>query len=95
MKIEDNNETIKNLPLIPLRDIVVFPSTLVPFIIGRSSSKKALERAFQKDKMIFISAQIDASLDTPRPSDIYSVGLLAKIIRMSLMEIIAFMIEES
>ncbi len=86
MKIEDNNETIKNLPLIPLRDIVVFPSTLVPFIIGRSSSKKALERAFQKDKMIFISAQIDASLDTPRPSDIYSVGLLAKIIRMVKMD---------
>jgi len=82
MKINDNNEIIKNLPLVPLRDLVVFPSTIVPFIIGRPFSKKALERAFQKDKMIFISTQIDASLDNPGPSDIYSMGLIAKIIRI-------------
>lgn len=79
--ISDQSEMIKNIPLIPLRDLVVFPSTLVPFIIGRSSSVKALEMAVEKDKMIFLSAQMDASVDDPTPKDIYSMGIIAKIIR--------------
>jgi len=77
----DSSEVIKNIPLIPLRDIVVFPSTLVPFIIGRPSSVKALQVATEKNKKIFLSAQIDASLDNPNPRDIYSLGVIAKIIR--------------
>jgi len=76
-----NSEMIRNIPLIPLRDLVIFPSTLVPFIIGRSSSIQALEKANEKDKMIFLSAQMDASLDNPTPKDIYSLGVTAKIIR--------------
>ncbi len=76
-----SSEIIKNIPLIPLRDIVVFPSTLVPFIIGRPSSVKALQVATEKNKMIFLSAQIDATLDNPNPRDIYSLGVIAKIIR--------------
>jgi ATP-dependent Lon protease len=75
------SEVIKNISLIPLRDIVVFPSTLVPFIIGRPSSIQALEMATEKDKRVFLTAQIDASLDNPGPKDIYSVGVVAKIIR--------------
>jgi len=75
------SEVIKNISLIPLRDIVVFPSTLVPFIIGRPSSIQALETAIEKDKMIFLSVQMDASLDDPRPGDICSFGVIAKIIR--------------
>ncbi len=75
------SEVIQNVSLIPLRDIVVFPSTLIPFIIGRPSSIQALETATDKNKMIFLSAQMDATLDNPSPKDIYSVGVLAKIIR--------------
>jgi len=77
----ENSELIKNVPLIPLRDLVVFPATLVPFIVGRPSSIKALERAYEQDKLIFLSAQMDASLDGPLPKDIYSVGVIARIIR--------------
>ena len=75
------SEIIKNISLIPLRDIVVYPSTLVPFIIGRPSSIQALEMATEKDKMIFLTAQMDATLDNPSPKDIYSVGVVAKVIR--------------
>jgi ATP-dependent Lon protease len=86
MQSQSKSEVIKNLPMIPLRDLVVFPSTLVPFIIGRSSSIQAMERASDQDKMIFLSAQMDASLDNPRPLDIYSMGILAKIIRVVKMD---------
>lgn len=81
METTSNSEVIFNVPLIPLRDLVVFPSTLVPFIIGRSSSIQALERATEKDKMLFLASQIDASLDNPHQRDIHSMGVLAKIIR--------------
>ncbi len=74
-------EIIRNVPLIPLRELVIFPSTLVPFIIGRSSSIQALEKADEGDKLIFLSAQIDPSLDSPTSKDIYSLGVIAKIIR--------------
>ncbi|HYA49182.1 MAG TPA: endopeptidase La [Burkholderiales bacterium] len=77
----EHSEVLRNIPLIPLRDLVVFPGTLVPFIVGRSSSIQALEKASEKDKMIFLSAQMDASVDNPTPKDIYSVGVTAKIIR--------------
>ncbi len=80
-EINGNSEMIRNIPLIPLRDLVIFPSTLVPFIIGRPSSIQALDKANEKDKMIFLSAQMDASLDNPTPKDIYSLGVTAKIIR--------------
>jgi ATP-dependent Lon protease len=81
MDTTSNSEVIYNIPLIPLRDLVVFPSTLVPFIIGRSSSIHALEKATEKDKMLFLSSQIDASIDNPLQRDIHSLGIVAKIIR--------------
>ncbi len=74
-------EILKNIPLIPLRDLVVFPATLVPFIIGRASSIQALEKSAETDKLVFLSAQMDASLDNPSPKDIYSMGVTAKVIR--------------
>jgi len=82
MPQENRREVIESLPLIPLRDMVVFPSTLVPFIIGRESSIKALEKASSKDKKVFLSAQMDASIDIPQPRDIYTMGIVAKIIRV-------------
>ncbi|MDH4218626.1 MAG: endopeptidase La [Candidatus Aminicenantes bacterium] len=81
MDTTSNSEIIYNVPLIPLRDLVIFPSTLVPFIIGRSSSIQALERATEKDKMLFLSSQIDPSLDNPHQRDIHSMGVVTKIIR--------------
>ena len=81
MASNEKTENIKNIALIPLRDLVIFPSTLVPFIIGRSSSIEALDKALEKDKMIFLSAQMDASIDSPHPKDVYSMGVIAKIIR--------------
>jgi ATP-dependent Lon protease len=77
----ENSELVKNVPLIPLRDLVVFPATLVPFIVGRPSSIKALEKAYEKDKLIFLAAQMDATIDNPMPKDIYSMGVTARIIR--------------
>lgn len=81
MTVNDNVDNVKNIPLVPLRDLVVFPSTLVPFIIGRSSSVQALDKASEKDNLIFLSAQMDASIDNPLPRDIYSTGVIAKIVR--------------
>jgi len=87
--MENSNEhfeILKDVPLIPLRDLVVFPSTLVPFIIGRASSIQALEKADESEKLIFLAAQIDATLDNPGPKDIYSFGVTAKLIRTSRMD---------
>jgi ATP-dependent Lon protease len=78
---DGNSEMIRNIPLVPLRDLVIFPSTLVPFIIGRESSIQALDKALERDKMIFLAAQMDASLNNPTPKDIYSLGVTAKVIR--------------
>ncbi len=82
MQNNEENKDLKKLPLIPLRDLVVFPSTLVPFIIGRNSSATALEKASSDEKLLFLATQLDASLNDPQPTDIYSIGVLAKIIRV-------------
>jgi len=81
MQKVNNSEPVRNFSLIPLRDLVIFPSTLVPFIIGRPSSIRALEKAIEKGKLIFLSTQMNASLDSPLPKNIHSVGVIAKIIR--------------
>jgi len=79
--VTDPFEILKTVPLIPLRDLVVFPSTLVPFIIGRPSSIQALEKAGESEKTVFLAAQRDPSLDNPTPKDIHSFGITARVIR--------------
>ena len=79
--VKDPFEILKTVPLIPLRDLVVFPSTLVPFIIGRTSSIQALEKAGESEKIVFLAAQMDPSLDNPTPKDIHSFGITARVIR--------------
>jgi ATP-dependent Lon protease len=59
-------EVYETLPIVPLRDVVVFPHMMMPFVIGRPSSIRALEHALGKDKRIFLAAQHDASTDDPR-----------------------------
>src|SRR6186713_3380225 len=74
-------EVYETLPIVPLRDVVVFPHMMMPFVIGRPSSTRALEHALGKDKRIFLAAQHDASTDDPRPDDIYTMGCVANIVQ--------------
>src|SRR5712672_500800 len=69
------------LPMVPIRDVVLFPYMMIPFVIGRPASVKALELAFNGDKRIFLATQHDASVDDPKPNEIYSVGTLANIVQ--------------
>ncbi len=74
-------EVYETLPIVPLRDVVVFPNMMMPFVIGRPSSTRALEHALLKDKRIFLAAQHDASVDDPRPDDIYTMGCVANVVQ--------------
>ena len=70
------------LPLLPLRDIVVFPSMVVPLFVGRDKSVNALDKAMAGDKKIFLAAQTKAKTDTPGESDIYRMGTVASILQI-------------
>ena len=74
-------EVYETLPIVPLRDVVVFPHMMMPFVIGRPSSTRALEHALVKDKRIFLAAQQDAATDDPQPEDIYTMGCVANIVQ--------------
>ncbi len=74
-------EVYETLPIVPLRDVVVFPHMMMPFVIGRPSSIRALEHALVKDKRIFLAAQHDAAFDDPKPEDIYTMGCVANIVQ--------------
>ena len=69
------------LPMVPIRDVVLFPYMMIPFVIGRSSSVKALKIAVAEDSQIFLATQLDATLDNPKPKDIYSTGTIANIVQ--------------
>ena len=71
----------KRLPMMPIRDVVIFPYMMTPFVVGRESSVRALEEALAGDKKIFLATQHDASVDEPRPDEIYSVGTIANIVQ--------------
>ncbi len=74
-------ELYETLPIVPLRDVVVFPHMMLPFVIGRPSSVRALEHALLKDKRIFLAAQHDAQVDDPQPSDIFTMGCVANVVQ--------------
>ena len=69
-------------PLLPLRDIVIFPSTVVPLFVGRKKSIKALEEVMKSDKSIVLVAQKNSEVDDPKEQDIYSYGCLSKILQL-------------
>jgi ATP-dependent Lon protease len=71
----------RRLPMMPIRDIVMFPYLMTPFVVGRDSSVRALEEALAGEKKIFLATQHDASVDEPRPDEIYSVGTVANIVQ--------------
>src|SRR6201981_2018403 len=74
-------QEMKRVPMMPVRDMVIFPPQMTRFIVGREASVRALEEALAGDKKIFLSTQHDASVDDPKPEEIYAVGTLANIVQ--------------
>ena len=80
MKVDNAGRGLESLPLVPLRDMVVFPHMMQPFVVGRESSIRALEAALATPvKRLFLAAQKDPQLDEPKPEDIYEVGVVATV----------------
>ena len=71
----------KKLPMMPIRDVVIFPYMMTPFVVGRESSVRALEEALATDKKIFLATQHDASIDEPKANDIFQVGTIVNIVQ--------------
>ncbi len=71
-----------NYPLLPLRDIVVFPQMIVPLFVGRDKSVAALEKAMEGNKEIFLVAQLDPARDDPDRDDLYDMGVVATVLQM-------------
>src|SRR6059036_3095699 len=67
--------------MMPIRDVVIFPYMMTPFVVGRESSVRALEEALAGDKKIFLATQHDASVDEPKPNEIYQVGTIVNIVQ--------------
>lgn len=82
----DTNPTSENtsatLPLLPLRDVVVYPHMVIPLFVGREKSIAALEQAMQDDKQILLVAQKQSGVDEPTPNDLYSVGTISQVLQM-------------
>src|SRR3970040_1934794 len=68
-------------PMMPIRDVVIFPHMMTPFVVGRESSVRALEEALAGEKKIFLATQHDASVDDPKPNEIFQVGTVANIVQ--------------
>jgi ATP-dependent Lon protease len=79
---KEKEGTVLTVPLLPLRDIVVFPHMVVPLFVGRQRSIKALEEATQKQGPIFLSSQKDAKTNEPTENDIYRIGVLGTVVQM-------------
>ena len=83
MNDQISNENSKlEMPLLPLRDVVVFPHMVIPLFVGRPKSIKALETAMEAGKSIVLVAQKSAAKDEPSPEDLYDVGSIANILQM-------------
>lgn len=78
---ETSNERL-SIPVLPLRDVVVYPHMVIPLFVGREKSIRCLDEAMDNDKQIFLVAQKDASVDEPEIDDIYQVGAVATILQM-------------
>ncbi len=72
---------VRKLPMMPIRDMVIFPHMMTPFVVGRESSVRALEEALTGDRKIFLATQHDASIDEPSADDIYETGTIGNIVQ--------------
>ena len=70
------------VPILPLRDVVVYPHMVIPLFVGRARSIVALDQAMASGKEIFLVAQTQADVDEPEASDLYRIGTLAKILQL-------------
>ena len=86
MGTEDTTKSIdleqQSVPLLPLRDVVVFPHTVIPLFIGRKSSVNAITQAMESDKHVFLVTQKDESIEEPNNEDLHTVGTLATILQL-------------
>ncbi|MDD4051203.1 MAG: endopeptidase La [candidate division Zixibacteria bacterium] len=85
MQYRHDNETIEvrsQLPLLPLRDVVVFPYMIYPLLIGRPMSISALQEAMVQDKLVFLVAQRNPTVDNPKQSDLYHIGVVARVVQV-------------
>ncbi len=78
----DDDPKKRIVPMLPLRDIVVFPHMVVPLFVGREKSVRALEQAMERDRELLLAAQRDAKKDNPGPDDIYEMGTLGSIVQL-------------
>ncbi|OIM99776.1 endopeptidase La [Idiomarina sp. MD25a] len=78
---EERTEQL-DMPVLPLRDVVVYPHMVIPLFVGREKSIRCLEAAMDADKRVFLAAQKDASVDEPTEEDIYRVGTVASILQL-------------
>lgn len=78
---EQPNGEVYKLPMMPIRELVIFPHMMMPFVVGRESSVRALEEALTGDRKIFLATQHDASVDEPSADDIYEVGVIGNIVQ--------------
>ncbi len=74
-------KTSARMPMMPIRDVVIFPHMMSPFVVGRAASVKALEASLAHDKKIFLATQHDASDNDPTPADVYAVGTVVSIVQ--------------
>jgi len=81
-KVDDKILHFDELPLLPIRDVVIFPSMIIPLSVGRDKSIEAVEQAMVKDKLIFICTQRDHMTEYPKEEDLYDVGVVARIVQM-------------
>ena len=72
---------VRKLPMMPIRDMVIFPHMMTPFVVGRESSVRALEEALTGDRKIFLATQHDASIDEPSADDIFATGTIGNIVQ--------------
>ena len=79
---EEPLPSTKSIPLLPLRDVIIFPHMVVPLFVGREKSISALEQAAKNDNQLFLATQKDASILNPEQEDIYNIGTVANIIQM-------------
>jgi ATP-dependent Lon protease len=75
-------ENLTEAPLLPLRNVVVFPHMIIPLTVGREKSTKSLEEAVQKDRLIILVTQKEESIEDPGPNDVFQIGVGAEILRL-------------
>ena len=81
MTVSREKSELRKLPMMPIRDMVIFPYMMTPFVVGRESSVRALEEALNGDRKIFLATQHDASIDEPKAKEIYQVGAICNIVQ--------------